>query len=182
MTLFRFSLALAALLTAGCDRTAGEETGNVAAPVGTSASELPMTAAPANMVAEAPEPTPDRPSRHPLAGTDAPTADYRTCMETGDAGNGVTSGMRECLGAELKRQDERLNASYQTALAPLSQDDQSTLRSRQRTWLAERDAGCQQKAEPNKGGTLYPIVYGQCLLDATIERAGWLETYSPGKK
>ena len=136
----------------------------------------------ANMVAEAPEPTPDRPSRHPLAGTDAPTADYRTCMETGDAGNGVTSGMRECLGAELKRQDERLNASYQTALAPLSQDDQSTLRSRQRTWLAERDAGCQQKAEPNKGGTLYPIVYGQCLLDATIERAGWLETYSPGKK
>ena len=33
-----------------------------------------------------------------------------------------------------------------------------------------------------KGGTLYPIVYGQCLLDATIKRAGWLETYSPGKK
>ena len=141
-----------------------------------------MTPAPANMVADAPEPTPARPSRHALAGTDGPTADYRKCMETGDAGKGVTSGMRECLGAELKRQDERLNASYQAALAQLGNDDQSTLRSRQRAWLAGRDAGCEQKAEPNKGGTLYPIVYGQCLLDKTIERAGWLETYSPGKK
>jgi uncharacterized protein YecT (DUF1311 family) len=182
MTTFRSRLVFAALLLAGCDQTGGEEQGNVVKEVGTSVTELPTTMASANMLVGAQESAPTRPLRHALAGTNEPTADYRRCMGTGEAGKGITSGMRQCLAAEFRRQDERLNSSYQAALAQLARDEQSTLRSLQRTWLAERDADCEQRAEPNKRGTLYPIVFGRCILDATIEQATWLENHSPGKK
>ena len=42
------------------------------------------------------------------------SAAYRTCLATGDAAKGVTSGLLDCNGAEIDRQDARLNRTYRS--------------------------------------------------------------------
>lgn len=103
--------------------------------------------------------------------------EYNECMTRGDAARGVTPAMRECSGAELDRQDARLNQAYRMTMQRLPRARQAKLRTQQRAWIRQRDRACVREAMPFHGGTMAPLTHGQCALRETIARRLWLERY-----
>jgi uncharacterized protein YecT (DUF1311 family) len=80
--------------------------------------------------------------------------------------------MADCVIAELKIEDARLNAVYQKVIAGLDEAAEENLRQTQRAWIAERDRRCQARAA---GGTIDRVNIPACVLDVTIERTRQLE-------
>ena len=103
---------------------------------------------------------------------------YNRCMNTGLAAQGVTSGIMDCSGSEIRRQDARLNQTYTQVMARSSPRQKTKLRASERAWITKRDTGCQQETAPLDGGTLAMILFSGCVLDETIRRTIWLESYS----
>jgi uncharacterized protein YecT (DUF1311 family) len=100
------------------------------------------------------------------------SADYKRCMDSGDAANGVTSAMVECTGTELTKQDGRLNRAFGAAMAKRDPPQREALRSEQRAWIKRRDTKCKEDLE---GGTMDQIVETDCHLSMTTARAAELE-------
>jgi len=89
------------------------------------------------------------------------------CLNSGDAAKGVSVAMGGCFNAELKLQDDRLNAAYRAALSKRDVAGQARLRTEERDWIKRRDADCRAVAV---GGTIDMVEIPACLLDATIRR------------
>lgn len=103
--------------------------------------------------------------------------DYNTCMASGDAANGVTSGLMDCSSAEIDRQDTRLNEAYKVVMMRFNPSQKSVLRASERAWIGERNARCFRASASEQGGSLAGVIYSNCVLDETIKRLIWLETY-----
>ena len=103
--------------------------------------------------------------------------DYNRCLNSGDAVNGVTSGIMECNSAEIDMQDAKLNQAYKMVMIGLSAPEKTTLRVSERTWITRRDAYCRKESSREAGGSAEGIIYSGCILDETIKRTIWLEAY-----
>lgn len=111
----------------------------------------------------------------PLAGWagDVPLSKaYNQCMEKSD---GVTAAMVECITAEYKQQDTRLNQAYKALAKDLSAARKKQLQEVQRAWLKFRDANCAFYDDPD-GGTLARVLSNECMMTLTAQRAKELET------
>ena len=98
------------------------------------------------------------------------SVDFSACM---DKSGGVTSEMLDCISAETKRQDVRLNNAYKRAGARLSVQRKRQLLDAQRAWIKYRDANCTFYAF--EGGTLAAVISNSCFMSATTDRAQELE-------
>jgi uncharacterized protein YecT (DUF1311 family) len=106
-----------------------------------------------------------------LVGSQVAQADsYSQCMK----GANTTVAMRDCSGAELKRQDDRLNQNYKKAIGSLEEEQKGKLRDAQRKWVAYRDANCGMYYTMT-GGTIDQLNGIGCEVDMTRQRAGELE-------
>lgn len=100
---------------------------------------------------------------------------YQKCLAA-PAGQS-TAGMIDCIGAELKIQDARLNRSYQAAQKRMTLPRQkAALTKAQRAWIAFRDADCASRYDPD-WGTISRIEANTCVLDRTAERADELDAF-----
>lgn len=95
---------------------------------------------------------------------------YSQCMQTAN----TTVAMRDCSGAELKRQDTRLNQAYKSTMNSLEQPQQDKLREAQRAWVKYRDANCGMYYGLT-GGTIDQLNGAGCEVDMTKQRADELE-------
>ncbi|WP_304170736.1 lysozyme inhibitor LprI family protein [Phenylobacterium aquaticum] len=109
-----------------------------------------------------------------VAGEPTRSAQFEECS---NAPNSTTYSLRECYGAELKRQDARLNAAYAEALSTIDSAGKLKLRAAQRAWITFRDADC-QAVFASYGGTMAPMMEDQCQLDRTSQRADDLEQFA----
>ena len=100
---------------------------------------------------------------------------YSDCM---DRFTGTTEGMVNCMAAETKRQDTKLNQAYQAALALQTPERKTQLQAAQRLWLQFRDANCGFYLDP-KGGTLARLSGNDCIMTSTAQRAKELEGFGP---
>ena len=73
---------------------------------------------------------------------------YNNCM---DNSGGVTVEMLDCIAAETKRQDLRLNNAYKNVIGLLPPQRQKQLQETQRAWIKYRDLNCDFYADPNSG-------------------------------
>lgn len=96
------------------------------------------------------------------------SATYNSCMNTGEAADGVTAAMADCNSAELAAQDARLNASYKAAMAVRDAAGKAQIRDAQRVWIKMRDAKCKEGLE---GGTMDILTEGGCHLRLTADQA-----------
>lgn len=96
---------------------------------------------------------------------------FSTCM---DKSGGATFAMVDCINAELKVQDARLNSAYKKLGAKLTPERKIQLRDVQRIWIRYRDANCAFHADP-EGGSLARIAGSHCFLQETTLRAQELE-------
>lgn len=168
----RLSLVALLLLTAACDRGAAPtaDKGNRTAEAAGDAARGPVAnaavetdAADAN--ATAPEPSKIELSDEQVRAQYTPALE--ACLNSGDAAKGVSVAMGGCFHAELKLQDDRLNAAYRAALAKRDPAGQARLRTEERAWIGERDAECRGVV---LGGTIDLVEVPACLLNATIRR------------
>lgn len=105
------------------------------------------------------------------------TKEFEVCMNSGEAAQGITVGIMDCLGLENDAQDRRLNAIYKEVMGSLDQAGKSDLRDLQRQWIKDRDATCHKASDEEGGGSLSAIILSGCFLDETVKRTVWLETY-----
>ena len=96
-------------------------------------------------------------------------------MATGDAANGVTAGILDCVGAETSRQDAQLNQVYRAAITRLPLDRSQALRLSERAWIKSRDAGCKVSMGDEADGTLGSVIYAQCVLEEEAKRVGYIK-------
>lgn len=82
---------------------------------------------------------------------------------------GVTATMLDCIGAEHRVQDARLNAAYRAASRALPATRRASLTAAQRAWIAFRDSECGFVADPD-GGSLAHVMGNDCMLRMTAER------------
>lgn len=101
------------------------------------------------------------------------TKQYSSCM---DKAGGVTVNMLDCMGAETKRQDARLNQAYKDVMARLSPERKKQLQEAQRAWIKYRDANCRFYADPD-GGSIATVNSNDCFMSATASRAKELEGF-----
>jgi len=101
------------------------------------------------------------------------TKQFSICM---DKSGGVTSDMLDCIGAETKRQDARLNKAYKDVMASLTPARKKQLQEAQRAWIKYRDANCTFYADPD-GGTMATVSSHDCFMSATASRAKELEGF-----
>lgn len=97
---------------------------------------------------------------------------FDACM---DKSGGVTQGMVECMVAETKRHDARLNKAYKALMGSLNPERQKQLQEAQRAWLKFRDSNCAFYYDPD-GGTLARVQANDCVMNMTANRAKELET------
>lgn len=98
---------------------------------------------------------------------------FSACM---DKSGGVTASMLDCIGAETKHQDARLNQAYKEVMAQLAPARKRQLQEAQRLWIRFRDANCNFYADPD-GGTLATVNANECFMAATAARARELESF-----
>ena len=101
------------------------------------------------------------------------TKQYSICM---DKAGGVTVNMLDCMGAETKHQDARLNQAYKDVMARLSPERKKQLQEAQRAWIKYRDANCRFYADPD-GGSIATVNSNDCFMSATASRARELEGF-----
>ncbi|MCJ2011882.1 lysozyme inhibitor LprI family protein [Methylobacterium sp. J-076] len=101
------------------------------------------------------------------------SSDHAKCM---DKSGGVTAEMLDCDGAEMKRQDKRLNGAYQKLMAKASDMQKAALRESQRLWLAYRKTTCDLIYKFGSGGTLDSISASSCEVDTLAQRVKFLES------
>lgn len=82
--------------------------------------------------------------------------------------------MLNCIAAETKRQDVRLNKAYKEIMGQLSNERQKKLQNTQRLWIKYRDANCGFYADPD-GGSSAQVSASECFMISTAERASELE-------
>src|SRR5262249_29911158 len=95
------------------------------------------------------------------------TEEYSTCL---GKSNGVTIEMINCMLAETRRQDARLNENYKRLISKLPTERKNALVEAQRAWIRFRDANCGFYADP-EGGSAARVTANECFLNATADRA-----------
>jgi len=126
------------------------------------------------------------PSRSGHAVLDCVGLAAQACMAK--PGGDTTIGMRECLEAEHRYWDGRLNAAYAARMARSRAEDremnqiratttsvEDTLRGMQRAWIAFRDAACLHEFAQWRGGTGAGPATAACHLHETARQALRLE-------
>lgn len=112
------------------------------------------------------------------------------CLSTGEAAQGATFPMFDCLSDEIALQDRALNTAYQAVLTASRRSDAEVRQNSpgdaygsgwtariveaQKAWVAYRDGKCLTENYPD--GQLYRFSgYPSCILDETIKRTIELE-------
>ncbi|HEY6632031.1 MAG TPA: lysozyme inhibitor LprI family protein [Rhizobiaceae bacterium] len=96
-----------------------------------------------------------------------------------DPADQTQSGLNICAAQEYRAEDAKLNKTYQEIVERLADDGQGRklLQASQRAWIAFRDAECAFANNPNKDGSIYPLLMGQCLTALTKTRNEQLGAY-----
>lgn len=78
--------------------------------------------------------------------------------------------MNRCAQEEYKKADAALNRAYQQAMAKLSPEHKSKLKTAQLAWIKFRDAHCDCEAFTFDGGSMEPLIKFTCLDSVTKQR------------
>ena len=87
--------------------------------------------------------------------------------------------MNQCAAQQNKAADKELNALYQQITHRLKSnpDSKKLLIGTQRAWIAFLDAECKFSASAVEGGSVYPLIYSNCITELTKARVETFKTY-----
>lgn len=87
--------------------------------------------------------------------------------------------MNQCAAQQNKAADQELNTLYQQINARLkgNPDSKKLWVGAQRAWVGFRDAECRFSASGVEGGSVYPLIYSNCITDLTKARVEAFKNY-----
>ncbi len=87
--------------------------------------------------------------------------------------------MNQCAAQQHKTADKELNALYQQINERLKSnpDSKKLLIGAQRSWIAFRDAECKFSSAGVEGGSVYPLIYSNCVTELTKARVETFKNY-----
>ena len=87
--------------------------------------------------------------------------------------------MNQCAAQQHAAADKELNALYQQITSRLKSnpDSKKLLIGAQRSWIAFRDAECKFSSAGVEGGSVYPLIYGNCTTELTKARVQTFKQY-----
>jgi uncharacterized protein YecT (DUF1311 family) len=87
--------------------------------------------------------------------------------------------MNQCAAQQNKAADKELNALYQQITTRLKSnpDSKKLLIGAQRAWVAFRDAECKFSSAGVEGGSVYPLIYSNCVTELTKARVETFKNY-----
>ena len=100
---------------------------------------------------------------------------------TAAAPNGFAQTQHDLNGREDAKADaldRRLNGLYGALMSRYTPADQALLRQSERSWIKYRDDDCKYEASGVIGGSIYPMIYAECVQQRTAERIKHLEYQS----
>lgn len=102
---------------------------------------------------------------------------FAHALDCANASDQVT--MNQCAAQEHKAADKELNALYQQISARLKNnpDSKKLLVGAQRGWIGFRDAECKFASSAVTGGSVYPLIYSNCVTELTKARVETLKNY-----
>jgi len=107
------------------------------------------------------------------------TPQFESCMDALDAAKDLDLGMAACMASETLRQDAMLTQAYSVTLASLQPNAQQELSEAEKAWNRKREDVCREDALGVVEGSKRKLAFSECMLDASVRRAIWLETYRP---
>ena len=105
---------------------------------------------------------------------------FTTVAHAADCDNATDQAtMNQCAAQQNKAADKELNALYQQITERLkgSPDSKKLLVGAQRAWIGFRDAECKFSASGVEGGSVYPLIYSNCITDLTKARVEAFKIY-----
>ena len=80
--------------------------------------------------------------------------------------------LTQCAGENQRIADGQLNAAYKQIQQRLKDDPDTAklMTTAQRAWVAYRDAECTFSSSQTKGGSIYPMIYAECVTAMTQSR------------
>jgi uncharacterized protein YecT (DUF1311 family) len=105
---------------------------------------------------------------------------FTTLAQAVDCDNATDQAtMNQCAAQQHKAADKELNALYQQMTTRLKSnpDSKKLLIGTQRSWIAFRDAECKFSASAVEGGSVYPLIYSNCITDLTKARVETFKNY-----
>ncbi|WP_210639715.1 MULTISPECIES: lysozyme inhibitor LprI family protein [unclassified Pseudomonas] len=105
---------------------------------------------------------------------------FITAAQADDCANATTQGeMNQCAAKENKAADSELNSLYKQITTRLKDNPEAKqmLVKAQRAWISFRDAECNFSASGVEGGSVYPLIYSNCITDQTKARIEAFKTY-----
>ncbi|MCP1417927.1 uncharacterized protein YecT (DUF1311 family) [Pseudomonas laurylsulfativorans] len=87
--------------------------------------------------------------------------------------------MNQCAAQQNAAADKELNALYQQITTRLkgNPDSKKLLLGAQRAWIAFRDGECKFSASGVEGGSVYPLIYSNCVTELTKARVETFKNY-----
>ena len=87
--------------------------------------------------------------------------------------------MNQCAAQQHAAADKELNALYQQINERLKSnpDSKKLLIGAQRSWIAFRDAECKFSSAGVEGGSVYPLIYSNCVTELTKARVETFKNY-----
>ena len=84
--------------------------------------------------------------------------------------------LNQCASAALKLADSTMSRTYARSLALSDSMRRPLLRESQRAWLNFRGTHCRYEASEYEGGSMFPMVYANCLESLTNQREAQLHS------
>ena len=78
--------------------------------------------------------------------------------------------MDECAGVEIKELNGQLSVALAHQEKGATSNELTADRAAQAAFNAYEKAACAVAAAPNVGGTIYPLILGQCEIRVTVQR------------
>jgi len=77
--------------------------------------------------------------------------------------------------AKFEKADAKLNEAYKILLPQLNDDGRKKLQEAQKAWITFRDADAESEADDYLGGSIWPLIFNDCLTARTESRTAELE-------
>lgn len=85
--------------------------------------------------------------------------------------------MNICAGIFYRNADRKLNQIYQRMLPKVPAARKQKLIAAQQAWIRFRDTSCEFERSEFEGGTIAPLIHGNCMTTVTEQRTKDLERY-----
>jgi uncharacterized protein YecT (DUF1311 family) len=69
-----------------------------------------------------------------------------------------------------KKADKELNLVYKQLVGKISEQEKTNLKTAQRKWIKMKESSCTKEAAEYEGGSMYPMIYHDCLASKTKKR------------